>query len=104
MSIAKEIFYGNVGSHDCLRNNAEIRGKWGLVETLNSTLTSLLTKEQKVFYEQFKDALQDVTADETANVYEYGFNLGVAIGYESKKAMGVDENASDKDSDTKRNN
>ncbi|MFI3165088.1 MAG: hypothetical protein R3Y45_02290 [Bacillota bacterium] len=85
MSAIKELYYGNIGSHESITPSVAWKKASDVEYEQNDKLEAMLTKEQNAEFDKFKDLMMERTAVECADIFEYAFGIGVALGYESAK-------------------
>ena len=88
MGIAKKMFSGNIGSIENRKMSKATKVFFDKLANQDELLTKMLTAEQCEEFCKFKEIIAEMHYNEETEVYEYAFNIGLALGYECKTNIG----------------
>ena len=88
MSILRELYYGNIGSHADMKASPQMTKACSKIVKAEEELFASLSEEQKKKYENVSQCVQELNAQELANTYENALSFGIGLGYESKIKIG----------------
>lgn len=82
ISIVKEIFYGNKGHYETIKESKEY---WRIMDeaaTLSASLEESLSEKQKEIFKKLTFANMGLEAEAALSYFTEGFKLGLLIGIE----------------------
>ena len=83
MSMIKQIHFGNIGSTESFRVATKTADIYGKMDKAHEKLVSTLNEDQKAMLKTLIDTIEEQQCEESADVYQYAFSIGLGLGYES---------------------